>query len=87
MCIYVCIYAYIYIYILAAYTLALPGHNVNMKHYRNHSNFGLVGPIISFWQPKQIPVGVANATPHTLPHPYVVGNAHPVTSYALFQSN
>ena len=80
------IYIYIYIYIQAAYTRHCPA-NINMKLYRNHSNFGLVGPVISFWQPKQIPVGVANSKPHPLPHPHAVGNAHLVTPYALFQSN
>ena len=61
--------------------------NVNMKHYRSLSNFGLVGPLISFWQPKQLPVSVANTKPHTLPHPHVVNKAHPITwtPYAKFQ--
>ena len=45
------IYIYnIYIYILAAYTRRCPA-NFNMKHYRSHSNFGMVGPLISFRQP------------------------------------
>ena len=53
-----------------------------MKHYRSLSNFSLVGPLINFWQLKQLPlVGVANKnyTPH------VVNNAHAVWSpYAKF---
>ena len=53
--------------------------SVNMKHYRSFSNFGLVGPLISFWQLKQLSVGVANNKLHTLPHPHVVNNAHLVT--------
>ena len=51
----------LFIYILAAYTQLCPA-NVNMKHYRSHSRFGLVGPSISFWQPKQLPVGLADTT-------------------------
>ena len=35
-------------------------------------NFGLIGLFISSWQPKQLPVGVAIATPH----PNVVNNAY-----------
>ena len=47
---------YIYIYrILAAYTRRCPA-NVNTKHYRSHSNFGLVAPLISSGLPKQFPV-------------------------------
>ena len=50
--------------ILAAYTRRCLA-NVNVKHYRNYSKFGLVVPLISFWQPKQLPVSVANTKPHT----------------------
>ena len=38
-------------------------------------NFNLIGPSISIWHLKQIPVGVAIAKPHL----HVVSNAHPVT--------
>ena len=74
-----------YMYILAAYTRCCPA-NVNMKH-RRHSNFGLVGPLISFWQPKQLPVGLANTKAHPLQHPHAVINVHPITwtPYAKFQ--
>ena len=51
-----------YIYILAAYTRHCSA-NVNMKHYRSLYNFGMVGPLISIWQPKQLSVGVANKKP------------------------
>ena len=60
---------------IAAYSRSCPA-NVNMKHYRSNSNFGLVGPLISFWQPN--PVGVADTNPHTSQHPHVVNNAHPI---------
>ena len=75
----------IYLYTSSIY-LALPA-NVNMKHYRSLSNFALVGPLISFWQPKQLSQDVANIKSHTLPHAHVVCNAHPVTwtPYAKFQ--
>ena len=65
--------------------LAIPV-NVNMKHYRSLSNLGLVGPLIRFWQPKQLPVDTANNKPHTWPH-HVVNNAHPfiLNPYAQFQ--
>ena len=62
-CISLYIYIYIYIYIhthtLAAYTRHCLA-NVNMKYYRSLSNFGLVCSLISFWQLKQLSVGVAN---------------------------
>ena len=47
----------------------------------------LVGPLMSFWQPKLLPVGVVNTKLHTLPYPHVVNNAHPVTwtPYVQFQ--
>ena len=32
---------------------------VNLKYNRSYSNFGLVGLLISFWMPKQLPVSVA----------------------------
>ena len=58
------LYIYIYIYILAAYTRRCPT-NVNMKHYASHSNFGLIGPLISFWHTKKkLPVGMATIKPH-----------------------
>ena len=77
----------IYIY---TYTWCYPA-NVNMTHYRSHSNFGLVGPLISFWQPEEPLVGVAKTKshllPHLLPHLDVVNNANPITwtPYAKFQ--
>ena len=76
----------IYIYILVVYTRCCPA-NVNMKHYRSHSNFGLVGHLISFWKPKQRSVCVTNAKPLTLPYPHVVNNAYPDTwtLYAQFE--
>ena len=91
MCVYVCMNICMYVcmhvcmYVLAAYTQHCPA-DVNMKHYRSLSNFGLVTTLISFWQPK-LPIGVANKNPHTLPQPPVVINAHPVTwiPYAKFQ--
>ena len=81
MCIYVCIYMYIcmyicvYIYtcrILVAYTQCCLA-NVYMKHYRNHSNSALVGPLISFVNQNHflsLYVGVANTDPYvsTLTH-------------------
>ena len=73
---YICICKYIYV--LSAYARRWPA-NVNVKHYRNHLNFGLVGPLISFWYPKQVPVSVANTEPHILPHSHVVNNAHLIT--------
>ena len=44
-------------------------------------------PSISFRQPKQLSGSVASTKPHTLPHPRVVNNAHPITwtPYAHFQ--
>ena len=42
--------------------------NVNMKHYRSHSNFSHIGPLIILWHSKQLPVGVANTKPHILSH-------------------
>ena len=76
---------FVYVYILAAYTQRCPA-NVNIKHGRL-LNFGLVVTSISFWQPKEFPMGVANNRPHVLPYPHLVNNAHPVswTSYAKFQ--
>ena len=55
-CIYLSIYLYlslslslsIYIYILATYIRHCPA-NVNQKHYKSHSNFGLVGPNNLLW--------------------------------------
>ena len=72
--------------LLAAYTQCCPA-NVNMKHYKRHPNFDLVVPAISFWQSKQLPMDVANAEQHVLPHTHVYNNAHPVTwsPYAKFQ--
>ena len=56
-----------------------------MKH-RSHSNFGLVGPLIRFGQPKQLPVGLANKKPHPLLYPHAIINADPITwsPYAKF---
>ena len=70
---FICLFIYC---ILAAYTQRCPT-NVNMKH-RILSNFGMVGPLIRFWQPKQLPLGVANIKTHThtLPHTHVVSNSH-----------
>ena len=76
--VYICMYVYICIYVLSAYTRHWLS-NVNVKNYRSHSNFGLVGPSISFWHPKQVPVSVANTEPRILPHPHVVNNAHLIT--------
>ena len=47
----------------------------------------MVSPLISFWQPKQLPVCVANTKPHTLSHPHVVNDAYFITwtPYAKFQ--
>ena len=42
-------------------------------------NFSLIIPSISFWQPKQLLVGVAMTKLHLLPPPHVVNNAHQVT--------
>ena len=69
-CVRACLCVYIYTYILAAYSWHCPS-NVNMKHYRGHSNFIMVGPSISFWQPKQLPVGVANTNPHIHCHTHM----------------
>ena len=56
--------------------------NVNMKHHRCHSNFGLIGLTINFWQPKQLPIGLAD----TKARPHSVINIQPVTwtPYAKF---
>ena len=45
-------YIYIYIYNSSIYP-ALPGQGQH-ETYKSHSNFGLVGPIIQFWQPKHL---------------------------------
>ena len=45
---YTATYMCVYVYILPAYTKCSPA-NVNMKHYRSHSNFDKIGPLISFW--------------------------------------
>ena len=42
-----------------------------MKHYGSHSNFSLVGLLISFLEYKNIPVGVA-----TINHTHIIINAH-----------
>ena len=46
-------------------------------------NISLIGPSISFWQPKQFPISVTMIKPHLLPHPLthtrVVDNTHPDT--------
>ena len=41
-------------------------------------NLSMIGPLISFLQPKQLPMGVTMTKPHPLAHPYVVNNAHSV---------
>ena len=38
-------------------------------------NFNMIGPLISFWQSKQLPIDVA-----IIPYPQVVHNRNPVTS-------
>ena len=41
----------------------------------NHTpKFGLIGLLISFWQPKQLSVGIAMTRSHPLPHPHAVNN-------------
>ena len=75
-CIYIniCVYSYINIYVYIYTSSIYPQHcsaNINMKHYRSPSNFGLVSPLISFQRQKQLPVAITNHKPHTLPHPDV----------------
>ena len=43
--VYTCMHIFIYMYISIYPVLPV---NINMKHYRSHSNFGLVGPLICF---------------------------------------
>ena len=43
------------------------------------SNFRLICPLIGFWYPNKLTVGVAMTKLHLLPNPHVVINAHPVT--------
>ena len=101
-CMYICMYAcmhdacmpiYMYAYMhvcMYVYTSsiypALPGQSQHVI-LKKLLKFCLVGPLISFWQPKVLPVGVTNAKPYTLLCPYVVNNTHPVTwtLYAQFQ--
>ena len=40
------------------------------------SNLSLVGPLNSFWHPKQLPVGMAMTKPQPLPHPHMFNNSH-----------
>ena len=35
-------------------------------------NLSLVGPLNSFWKPKQIPLGMVMTKPHPLPHPQLM---------------
>ena len=72
------------VYMLSAYTRRDTA-KVNMINCGSLSNFVMVAPLISFRQPEQLPVGVANNKPHTLPHQRAVNNSHPVTPYAKFR--
>ena len=67
-----------------AMTKLLPSphsHAVNNHHplIGNHMpNFFLDGPLISFWQPKQSPMGVAMTKPLTLTELHVDNNDQPI---------
>ena len=54
---------------------------------KSTNTFGQTGPLISFWQPKELTVGLAGSKLHPLSYPHAVINAHPITCtpYAKFK--
>ena len=50
-------------------------HNAHRLLGIHMRNFSRIGPLISIWQKKYLPIGGVMAKPH----PYTVNNAHPVT--------
>ena len=64
-------------------------NNASQVLRNNAPEFGLIGTLINFWQPKPHHLGVTMNKQHSLSHPHAFNNTHPLNlkPHAYFLPN